>query len=108
MRSDGTIYFTDPWFGRMPVYGVERPRELGWQGCSAYRRPGSSLSSSDKRQFDQPNGLCFSPDESKLYINDTTRTLIRVFDVAPDGSLSHGRLFAQGSSPRAKPASRTG
>ena len=50
----------------------------------------------DRRQFDQPNGLCFSPDESKLYVNDTTRALIRVFDVAPDGSLSHGRLFAQG------------
>ena len=96
VRSDGTIYFTDPWFGRMPVYGVERPRELGWQGVFRVSPAGKLDLVVDKRQFDQPNGLCFSPDESKLYVNDTTRALIRVFDVAPDGSLSHGRLFAQG------------
>ena len=34
VRSDGSIYFTDPWYGRMPVFGVERPRELGFQGVS--------------------------------------------------------------------------
>ena len=96
VRSDGTIYFTDPWFGRMPVYGVERPRELGWQGVFRVSPDGELHLAVGKRQFDQPNGLCFSPDESKLYVNDTTRALIRVFDVAPDGSLSHGRLFAQG------------
>ena len=96
VRSDGTIYFTDPWFGRMPHYGVERPRELGWQGVFRVSPDGALHLAVDKRQFDQPNGLCFSPDESKLYVNDTTRAVIRVFDVAPDGSLSHGRLFAQG------------
>ena len=96
VRSDGTIYFTDPWFGRMSVYGVERPRELGWQGVFRVSPDGELHLAVGKRQFDQPNGLCFSPDESKLYVNDTTRALIRVFDVAPDGSLSHGRLFAQG------------
>ena len=96
VRSDGTIYFTDPWFGRMPHYGVERPRELGWQGVFRLAPDGKLHLAVDKRQFDQPNGLCFSPDESRLYINDTTRALIRVFDVAADGSLSHGRLFAQG------------
>ena len=96
VRSDGTIYFTDPWFGRMPHYGVERPRELGWQGVFRVPPDGTLHLAVDKRQFDQPNGLCFSPDESRLYVNDTTRALIRVYDVAPDGSLSHGRLFAQG------------
>ena len=96
VRSDGTIYFTDPWFGRMSVYGVERPRELGWQGVFRVSPDGELHLAVGKRQFDQPNGLCFSPDESRLYVNDTTRALIRVFDVAPDGSLSHGRLFAQG------------
>ena len=96
VRSDGTIYFTDPWFGRMPHYGVERPRELGWQGVFRVSPDGALHLVVDKRQFDQPNGLCFSPDESKLYINDTTRAVIRVFDVTPDGSLSHPRLFAQG------------
>ena len=96
VRSDGTIYFTDPWFGRMPGFGVERPRELGWQGVFRVAPDGKLHLTVDRRQFDQPNGLCFSPDESRLYVNDTTRALIRVFDVAADGSLSHGRLFAQG------------
>ena len=96
VRSDGSIYFTDPWFGRMPGFGVERPRELGWQGVFRVSPSGTLDLVVDKRRFDQPNGLCFSPDESLLYVNDTTRALIRVFDVAPDGSLSHGRLFAQG------------
>ncbi len=96
VRSDGSIYFTDPWFGRMPHYGVERPRELGWQGVFRVSPDGALHLVVDRRQFDQPNGLCFSPDESRLYVNDTTRALIRAFDVAPDGALSHGRLFAQG------------
>ena len=78
----------------MPHYGVERPRELGWQGVFRVSPDGALHLAVDKRQFDQPNGLCFSPDESKLYVNDTTRAVIRVFDVAPDGSLSHPRLFA--------------
>ena len=50
----------------------------------------------DRYLFDQPNGLCFSPDEKLLYVNDTVQTLIRVFDVAADGSLSNGRMFASG------------
>ena len=50
----------------------------------------------DRYLFDQPNGLCFSPDEKRLYVNDTVQTLIRVFDVAADGSLSNGRVFASG------------
>ena len=97
VRSDGSIYFSDPWYGRMPVYGVERPRQLGFQGV--YRVPTSGGPPQllvDRYLFDQPNGLCFSPDEKLLYVNDTAQTLIRVFDVAPDGSLSHGRIFASG------------
>ena len=97
VRSDGSIYFTDPWYGRMPGFGVERPRALGFQGV--YRVPpdgGSPQLLVDRYLFDQPNGLCFSPDERRLYVNDTEQTLIRVFDVAPDGSLSNGRLFASG------------
>ncbi|MCP5084773.1 MAG: isochorismatase family protein [Alphaproteobacteria bacterium] len=101
VRSDGSIYFTDPWYGRMPVFGVERPRELGFQGV--YRiPPGGGGPGHEpelvvgRSEFDMPNGLCFSPDESLLYINDTTRALIRVFEVGADGSLSNGRLFASG------------
>ena len=44
-------------------------------------------------EFDQPNGLCFSPDESILYVNDSSRAHIKVFDVAADGSLASPRLL---------------
>ena len=97
VNSDGAIYFTDPWYGRMPVYGVERPRQLGFQGV--YRVPpggGAPKLLVDRHLFDQPNGLCFSPDERVLYVNDTVQALIRVFDVEADGSLANRRVFASG------------
>jgi gluconolactonase len=96
-RSDGLIYFSDPWYGRMPVFGIERERELGFQGV--YRLPpeGGELELVvAEDEFEMPNGLCFSPDESLLYINDTPRAHIKVFDVAADGSLSNGRMFFEG------------
>jgi gluconolactonase len=93
VHSDGSVYFSDPTYGRMPVFGIERAQELGFQGV--YRIPpgggGLRLLVDD---FAQPNGLCFSPDESLLYVNDTERALIRVFDVAADGGLAGDRLFA--------------
>ena len=82
VHSSGAIYFSDPWYGRMPVYGVERPRQLGFQGV--YRVPpggGAPKLLVDRHLFDQPNGLCFSPDERVLYVNDTVQALIRAFDV---------------------------
>jgi gluconolactonase len=97
IHSDGAIYFSDPWYGRMPVYGVERPRQLGFQGV--YRVPpggGPPQLLVNRYMFDQPNGLCFSPDEHLLYVNDTVQANIRVFDVKPDGSLGFGRTFASG------------
>ena len=72
--------------------------QLGFQGV--YRIPpgGGAAAAcwSIGYLFDQPNGLCFSPDEKLLYVNDTVQTLIRVFDVDADGSLSNGRIFASG------------
>jgi gluconolactonase len=97
VTSDGSIWFTDPTYGRMPGFGVERPLVMGFQGV--YRlKPGHSEPDLmvDRYTFTQPNGLCFSPDERLLYINDTTQTNIRVYDVASDGSLSNGRVFASG------------
>jgi gluconolactonase len=45
VRADGSIYFSDPWYGRMPLYGLERERVLGWQ--SVFRlTPDGKLSSS--------------------------------------------------------------
>ena len=92
VRSDDTVYFTDPTYGRMPVFGLERKQELAFQGVYRVSRDGTLHCEAD--DFDQPNGLCLSPDETLLYVNDTTRAHIRAFDVAPDGSLSGSRTFA--------------
>ena len=95
VSSDGAIIFTDPTYGRMPGFGVEREQDLDFQGV--YRiAPGDGDLQLLVDDFVQPNGLCFSPDESLLYINDTDRAHIRVFDVGPDHALSNGRVFADG------------
>jgi len=92
VKSDGSVYFTDPTFGRLPDFGVEREQELDFQGV--YRLPaGDGDLQLLVDDFEQLNGLCFSPDESLLYVNDTPRAHIRVFDVRPDGTLANGRLF---------------
>ena len=92
VKSDGSIYFTDPPFGRAPYFGVERPQELDFQGV--YRVvPESGEPELLADDFEGPNGLCFSPDESLLYVNDTPRMHIRVFDVGRDGTIENGRVF---------------
>jgi gluconolactonase len=96
-RFDGTIYFSDPTYGRMPGFGLEREQDLSFQGV--YMIPsggGEPQLVVAEDEFEEPNGLCFSPDELLMYINDTPRALIRVYHVASDGSLSGGRLFFEG------------
>lgn len=83
VKSDGCIYFTDPWShphaaGQfdLPFSGVFRVTpDLG----------SITLLADD---FVLPNGLAFSPDEGVLYINDSRRGHIRAFDVNPNGSLA--------------------
>ena len=97
VHSSGAIYFTDPWYGRFPVFGHPRPRRLGFQGV--YRVPpdgGEVELVVDRDEFEMPNGLCFSPDESLLYVDDTPGAYIKVFDAAPDGTISGGRMFFEG------------
>ena len=94
VASDGSIIFTDPTYGRMPGFGLEREQDLDFQGV--YRLPaGGGELELLVDDFKQPNGLCFSPDESLLYINDTDRAHIRVFDVGANHALSNGRVFAE-------------
>jgi gluconolactonase len=94
VASDGSIVFTDPTYGRMPGFGLEREQDLDFQGV--YRLPaGGGEIELLIDDFVQPNGLCFSPDESLLYINDTDRAHIRVFDVGQNHALSNGRVFAE-------------
>ena len=97
VHSDGSVYFTDPLYGRMPGFGLERPSDLGFQGVYRIPPDGGALQLVvDRDMFTAPNGLCLSPDESVLYVNDTDQANIRAFDVRPDGSLDNQRVFATG------------
>jgi gluconolactonase len=94
VRSDGSIYFSDPTYGRNEFYGRPRPVELDFRGV--YRvEPESKRLAVLADDFGQPNGLCFSADERRLFVNDTDRQHIRVFDVMPDGRLANSRVWAE-------------
>jgi gluconolactonase len=94
VRSDGSIFFTDPPYGLRQENGAIVGQEIPFQGV--YRlSPGGQALALLVDDFDRPNGLAFSPDERRLYIDDTNRMHIRVFDVSPAGDLSNGRVFAE-------------
>lgn len=86
VRSDGSIYFTDP------PYGVE-PEEQELAVHGVYRVAPDGILQLLVDDFDRPNGLAFSPDENTLYIDDSARLHVRAFDVLSDGSLSNGRVL---------------
>lgn len=89
VKSDGTIWFTDPDYGL-----AGRPKET--PGNYVYRfDPATKGLTAFAKDFDKPNGLCFSPDESKLYVADSGKPRhIRVFDVSRDGaSVTGGGVF---------------
>lgn len=94
VAEDGSIYFTDPSYGRMAGFGVERSQELPFQ--SLYRVPpeGNELELL-ATDFEQPNGLCFSPDGSRLYVNDTVKHHIQAFRIDADGSATDGFIFKE-------------
>lgn len=94
VRSDGSIWFTDPNSGRGARYGLERDQELDFQGVYRFDPDCWELELLVD-DFAKPNGLCFSRDEARLFVNDTDRQHIRQFDVAADGSISGGRIWAE-------------
>jgi gluconolactonase len=94
VASDGSILFTDPTYGRMPGFGVERPVEQEVRGVYRVPAAGGELELLFD-DFGQPNGLCLSPDESLLYVNDTERAHVRVFERQPGGGYAAGRVFAE-------------
>ena len=83
VKSDGSIYFTDPWTHR-------RPREQWELTFSGVYRVSPDLGTLTLLvgDFLTPNGLAFTPDESVLYVNDSRRGHIRAFEVADDGTLA--------------------
>jgi gluconolactonase len=102
VKSDGSVWFTDPDYGILHDYeGHKSPSEQ--QGCSVFRLDADSgeltVVADD---FVKPNGLAFSPDESLLYVAESGSSHdegaprhIRVFDVKSDGTLTNSRVFAE-------------
>jgi gluconolactonase len=86
-KSDGAIYFSDPSYGIKPD-----EQEQPIQGVYRLSPDGKELLLV-AHDLARPNGLAFSPDEKKLYIDDSERRHIRVFDVEDDGALSGGSVF---------------
>lgn len=94
VKSDDSIYFTDPPYG---LRNQSEGRELLFNGVYRVSPDGTLTLLVD--DFERPNGLAFSPDESVLYVDDSRRRHIRAFDVRPDGTLANGRIFADMESP---------
>ena len=87
LGPDGAVYFTDPTLDlpkgetqEIPFQGVYRVSEKGEVRLLT-------------KDLSQPNGLAFSPDGKRLYVDDSEKKNIRVYDFLPDGMLSNGRLF---------------
>ena len=94
VRNDGTIWFTDPTYGRFGRTGVEREPELGF--CGVYRlHPDTRQLVLLSRDLQMPNGLAFTPDQQSLYVADTPRMHVRKFRIEADGALSGGDVFAE-------------
>ncbi|MFI0540245.1 SMP-30/gluconolactonase/LRE family protein [Streptomyces sp. WSLK1-3] len=95
VRSDGTIWFSDPDFGILSDYeGHRAESEIG--ACRLYRiDPATGEVSLAADGLDGPNGVILSPDERHLYVSDSRAARIHRYDVHADGTLSGGQVFAE-------------
>ena len=109
VKSDGSIYFTDPPYAVKPLPpGTVRPdrwwtqpiegKEQPCQGVYRITPDGTLHPLVD--DFALPNGLAFSPDESVLYVDDSPRRHVRAFDVRPDGTLANSRVLCDMDHPQ--------
>lgn len=102
VKSDGTIWFTDPNYGIMSDYEGYRSA-MEQDGCFVFcANPETGELKIVANDFVKPNGLCFNADETRLYIADSGRSHdpdgphhIRVFDVDDDNTLKNGRVFCE-------------
>lgn len=86
---DGALYFTDP---TLDLVAGEK-QEIPFQGVYRLGQKGDvRLLTKD---LTQPNGLAFSPDGKRFYVDDSEKRNIHVYDVAPDGMLTNGRIFGE-------------
>lgn len=88
VRSDGSVYFTDPPYG---LKDATTWKEISFNGVYRITPDGEIVLLVD--DFDRPNGLAFSPDEAILYVNDTARRHIRAFDVGVEGDINNSRVL---------------
>lgn len=86
---DGALYFTDP---TLDLVAGEK-QEIPFQGVYRLDEQGNMRLLS--RDLTQPNGLAFSPDGKKFYVDDSEQRNIRVYDVASDGTMTNGRIFGE-------------
>ena len=93
VKTDGSVYFTDPPYGLNPIFGTFEEQELTFYGVYRVSPNGDNLSLLIDDSV--PNGLAFSPDESLLYVADTEMNHLRVFDVKDNGKTTNGRIFAE-------------
>ena len=91
VKSDGSIFFTDPDWNTP----AGQAKEMGFQGVFRISPTGtlSVLDSTKDASFDKPNGICFSPDEKKLYVNASSQGRIYVYDVVNDSTLSNKKVL---------------
>jgi gluconolactonase len=102
VKSDGSIWFTDPNYGIMSDYEGHKA-DMEQDGCHVYRvDPKSGKTAFVADDFSKPNGLAFSPDESILYVAESGLSHdpdcpnhIRAFKVGKGGSLSGGKEFCR-------------
>ncbi|WP_395682654.1 SMP-30/gluconolactonase/LRE family protein [Inquilinus sp.] len=105
VKSDDTVWFTDPSYGILSEYEGHQS-EPEQDGCHVYRfDPKSGTLKAVATDFLKPNGLAFSPDEKLLYVADTGASHepdgpkhIRRFQVRDDGTLAGGEVFAESTS----------
>ena len=89
VKSDGTIWFTDP------DYGLDFPSEIGFNGV--YRLdPLTKVVTLLTKTLNEPNGIAFSPDEKTLYVTDSQSSGLIAFPVLADGSIGPGKSFGDG------------
>lgn len=101
IRKDGSIYFTDPSFGI-------KKNQVEQSVNGVYRITKGNRVQLLTSEVPLPNGLAFSPNEKKLYINDSKKNDVWIFDVEKDGSLHNGKLFAEMRDPGAEFGSADG